>query len=80
MLKSTPLFNECLEASDKYRYTLLGIDLLPQKNNQIKLIEINTYPNFIHSKEVNTEVNTPFFEAAIKTMLGSSESMLERLS
>ncbi|MEQ8801799.1 MAG: hypothetical protein RLP45_07150, partial [Haliea sp.] len=58
---------------------VLGVDTLLCRDGTVKLIEINTAPNFIHSPEVNAEVNVPFFEAVIRTLLGGSDPRLERL-
>jgi hypothetical protein len=65
-----PLFGDCLAATDQDHYLLLGIDVLRCSDGRLQLIEINTAPNFVHSKEVNQEVNIPFFQAVIRTLVG----------
>lgn len=74
-----PALAECLHASDRDTYLVLGVDTLLCRDGTVKLIEINTAPNFIHSPEVNAEVNVPFFEAVIRTLLGGSDPRLERI-
>jgi len=56
-----PVLAKCVEASSVDSYALLGIDLLFQRSGDIKIIEVNTMPNFIHSPQIIREVNTPFF-------------------
>jgi prolyl 4-hydroxylase len=65
-----PLFGDCLAATYQDHYLLLGIDVLRCSDGRLQLIEINTAPNFVHSKEVNQEVNIPFFQAVIRTLVG----------
>ena len=74
-----PALADCLHASDRDSYLVLGIDTLLCRDGTVKLIEINTAPNFIHSPEVNAEVNVPFFEAVIRTLLGDSDPRLKKI-
>ncbi len=53
-------FKNMIEASEENTYIILGTDFLVTKvNNQynLKIVEVNRYPNISHTKEVNTEVN-----------------------
>lgn len=74
-----PALADCLQASDRDTYLVLGIDTLLCRDGTVKLIEINTAPNFIHTPEVNAEVNVPFFEAVIRTLLGGSDPRLQSI-
>jgi hypothetical protein len=74
-----PIFAEAKAASDRDSYILLGIDILLQASGDIKLIEINTFPNFLHTPEITDEVNIPFFIAAIKTMLDCEIDSLQKV-
>lgn len=74
-----PIFAEAKAASDRDSYILLGIDILLQASGDIKLIEINTFPNFLHTPEITEEVNIPFFIAAIKTMLDCEIDSLQKV-
>jgi len=73
-----PVFADCVAASGKDRYLLLGIDTLICGDGRVQLIEVNTVPNFMHSEEVNREVNVPFFEAVMRTLIGEEDPRLER--
>lgn len=64
-----PVLASCLEASSEERYALLGIDVMLLESGEVRLIEINTVPNFMHTAEINIEVNVPFIRAAIRRML-----------
>jgi len=65
-----PALHELLKASSKSDYIMLGIDYLIQQSKEIKIIEVNSIPNFVHTKEINETVNIPFLTASLKTMLG----------
>ena len=67
-----PVLAGTIKASSQSSYILLGIDTLIQTDGNVKLIEINTFPNFVHTPEIINQVNIPFFKAAIRTMLGES--------
>ena len=73
-----PVLADTTRASSSSGYILLGIDTLIQADGKVKLIEINTFPNFVHTPEIINQVNVPFFKAAIRTMLGESiEALIE---
>lgn len=74
-----PVLGTCVDSSGRDRYLLLGVDVLFQRNGGLKLVEINTHPNFVHSDEVNEKVNVPFFEASLQTVLGDQDAGLERV-
>lgn len=74
-----PILSDCAQASDRDRYIILGIDTLIRRDGTVRLIEINSYPNFIHTSEVNNEVNVPLFESVICTITGLSDPRLEIL-
>lgn len=75
-----PIFVDAKAASDRDSYILLGIDILLQASGDIKLIEINTFPNFLHTPEITEQVNVPFFEAVLLTMLGYEVNTLKPVS
>jgi len=73
-----PLLRECTQACGRDQYLLLGVDVLLTAEPGVKLIEINTMPNFIHTNEINREVNVPFFTAVMRTLLHDwDERLLE---
>ena len=76
-----PLFDDCINASSVNRYILLGIDLLLQRSGGIQIVEINTMPNFIHSPQINQEVNIPMFSDVIAcSALGLDRPSLVRIN
>ncbi len=64
-------------ASGTDAYAVLGMDFLRLDDGTVKLVEINSMPNFIHSQEVNERVNVPFWTAVLKTVLGAGEASAE---
>lgn len=74
-----PIFSDAKAAADKNSYILLGIDTLLQANGGVQLIEINTFPNFVHTTEIIDKVNIPFFKSALLTMLGKRVGSLVEL-
>ena len=72
-----PVLSESLRATSKDDYLLLAIDVLLCTDGTVKLVKINSAPNFVHTLAVNEEVNIPFFEACMRTMLGFTDDRLE---
>lgn len=65
-----PALSDLVAASSSSDYLLLGIDTLLQNTGEMKLVEINAVPNFIHTEEVNQGVNIPFLVYAMRKMFG----------
>ena len=74
-----PIFSDAKAAAGKNSYILLGIDTLLQANGDVQLIEVNTFPNFVHTTEIIDKVNVPFFKSALLTMLGTKVDSLVEL-
>ncbi len=75
-----PALRDLVAASSRSDYIFLGIDCLLRNPLGVKMIEINSIPNFIHTDQINNDVNIPFFVAALETMLGGKpEGMLRML-
>lgn len=72
----SPLLQPFARQCDQDTFLVLGIDVLLCQDSSVKLIEINTMPNFIHTEEINREVNIPFFVSVMKTMLGIGDDQL----
>lgn len=79
MIDSKEILNDCIDVSSETDYVILGIDLVFQSTGSVKLIEINTSPNLIHTKSVIDGVNIPLIESVLCTMAGLSVDSLERL-
>lgn len=71
-----PVMQQCIEASDSDHYQILGIDTLIRRDGTVQLIEVNSFPNFIHTTEVNDEVNVPLFESVIRTITSHPDARL----
>ena len=78
--KLLPVLKPAVTASSSRRYLLLGIDFLRREDGSIVFIEINAIPNFVHTHEINQQLNTPFFEHCISTMVGMPTCELVPLS
>lgn len=75
----TPLLQSVIEAAGDTVYAVLGLDFLLQVETGIKLVEINTMPNFIHNQEVNDTVNLPFWRCVMAMLLSGSDVDTRRL-
>ncbi len=65
-----PVLERVVAASSDERYLMLGIDTVVTASGDVKFIEINAVPNFVHTDEINQLVNVPFFIACILLMFG----------
>lgn len=75
----TPVFSAQLDETSQDDYLILGIDTLLLTDGSVKLIDINTSASFIHTNEINNQVNKPFFTAVMRTVLGGNDSLLVKL-
>lgn len=73
------ILNDCVTASSETDFVILGIDLVFQSTGGVKLIEINTSPNFVHANSVVERVNIPLIQSTLCTMAGLSTDGFERL-
>ncbi|MEL6554549.1 MAG: hypothetical protein AAFQ63_13925 [Cyanobacteria bacterium J06621_11] len=80
LLQMMPVFEGAIAASSEKRYILLGLDFLLLKDDNIKFIEINAIPNFIHSKRTNQLLNVPFFEHTMRVIYGLGSDRFSALS
>jgi len=75
--KLRPVLADCVAASDRDRYIILGVDTMIRRDHTVRLIEVNTFPNFIHTQRVNDTVNVPLFEATVRTITGGPDPRFE---
>lgn len=69
-----PLLQSIVDASDAHTYMLLGADMIPTKDGRMQLIEVNSYPNLLHTPQVNAEVNVPMLAGLMKhTVCGRAD-------
>lgn len=74
-----PALGDILKASDEQHYAILGLDVLLESSGTLRLIEINTFPNFIHTDPINTQVNVPFFVSVLACLTGAEAPDVKRL-
>lgn len=74
-----PLFGDCLRASSRARYSLLGLDLLFRSDGEPRLVEINAMPNFLHTESINQTVNIPLFQCLLQLLSDGPQFDLVRL-
>jgi len=68
-VRMRPLLKAIVEASDARTYMLLGADMIPTADGRLQLIEVNSYPNLLHTPDINAEVNVPMFTGLLKHTL-----------
>ena len=73
--RMAPLLHPIIRASNAQAYMLLGADLIPTTDGAMKLIEVNNYPNMIHTPEVNNEVNIPMLVGVMKRAIFHADDM-----
>lgn len=64
-----PLLRPIIDATDAHTYMLLGADIIPTADGGMKLIEVNNYPNLIHTQDINTEVNIPMIVGMMQRVM-----------
>jgi prolyl 4-hydroxylase len=76
----TPLLLPFSQACGEDDYLVLGVDVMLCTDGSVKLIEINTMPNFIHTETVNETVNIPLFESVMRVLLSGGDERMIRLT
>jgi len=79
MEKIAPIMEETLAATSPRHYLILGIDVLVLDDGNLKFIEINAIPNFVHSPSINRELNVPLFEHVMRMVYGLGTERFRRL-
>ncbi len=64
-----PVLEEVREACETTAYSVLGLDLLLTDDDELKLIEINSHPNFVHTRPINEAVNIPMLKLLMQQVL-----------
>ena len=52
------------------RFTILALDTLLTKSNELVLMRIHTFPNFITTAQIDADVHVPLFEDVLRVMAG----------
>ena len=66
-----PVLADFLSASIEAHYAVLGLDVLLENTGALRLIEINTSPNFTHTDSINARVNVPFVISVLALFTGT---------
>jgi hypothetical protein len=60
-----PLLDQLRRECPEARYALLGIDGIPCMDGKVRMIEINNFPNMIHTQNINESVNIPMLASVM---------------
>ena len=66
------LLSEIIADCAEGAFALLALDTLLTQANELKLLRIHTFPNFITSASIDTGVHIPLFEDVLSLMAGIS--------
>ncbi len=65
----SPVLEDLRAACASNAYSVLGLDLLLTSDGELKLIEINAHPNFVHTHHINDAVNVPMLKTLLERVL-----------
>lgn len=66
MKGAAPALEAARQQSDENKFTIMGCDAIPKLNGTTQLLELNTYPNFVHVDHyINQRVNMRVFSAVL---------------
>ena len=72
----TDLLKELTDECADNAFALLALDTLLTQNNELKLLRIHTFPNFITTADIDSDVHVPFFEDVLNVMTGNTPNNL----
>ena len=61
-------------------FALLALDTLLTQTNELKLLRIHTFPNFMINADIDAGVHVPLFEDVLRVMAGSAPSQLSLIT
>ncbi|MCH1460092.1 MAG: 2OG-Fe(II) oxygenase [Luminiphilus sp.] len=61
-------------------FALLALDTLLTQANELKLLRIHTFPNFMINADIDAGVHVPLFEDVLRVMAGSAPSQLSLIT
>ena len=61
-------------------FALLALDTLLTQANELKLLRIHTFPNFMINADIDAGVHVPLFEDVLRVMAGSAPSHLSLIT
>ena len=53
-------------------FALLALDSLLTQSHELKLLRIHTFPNFITTADIDSDVHVPLFEDVLRVMAGDT--------
>lgn len=75
-----PMLFDVVQSAGEREYLMLGLDYMVLANGEVKWIELNAIPNFVHTSRINRELNVPFFEQAMRWLYGLNAPRLHWIS
>ena len=75
-----PVLLDVLGETSPIYYAILGADVILEIAGNLRLIEINSFPNFIHTDDINSKVNVPFLTSVLELVTGTRENRNELIS
>ena len=67
---------DCTEGA----FTILALDTLLTQANELKLLRIHTFPNFVTTADIDSGVHTPLFKDVLNIMVGNSPQRLSLIT
>lgn len=67
---------DCTEGA----FAILALDTLLTQANELKLLRIHTFPNFVTTAAIDSGVHTPLFEDVLNVMAGNSPQRLRLIT
>lgn len=71
-----PALADVLAECQESRFAILGIDTLLKQDGSLALIRVNSFPNFVMTRDINEQVHVPLFESVLQTMVGKRPELL----
>ena len=72
----TDVIADCAEGA----FTVLALDTLLTQANELKLLRIHTFPNFVTTADIDVGVHTPLFEDVLNVMVGNPPQHLSLIT
>ena len=72
----TDLLKELTDECADNAFALLALDTLLTQNNELKLLRIHAFPNFITTSDIDSDVHVPLFEDVLRVMAGNTPKQL----
>ena len=76
----TRLLSDVIEECADDAFTLLALDTVLTQANELKLLRIHTFPNFITTADIDADVHVPLFEDVLRVMAGTTPNALRLIT